>query len=208
MFYEIIPFDTHSTANLPPLSILKKKSSFFSKKPQILNILKIRTILVAFNGKFATIWSKNNFTFSSVNKLADVAWTQLANIGFKKTSEIAHLIGIFCFRILNIAKNEKKKTKSFDRKIEMNSTDEKHNLDIIGHLKSDFFCKRNLVAIDFEKNLNLYSIGVLFFYNQLNISKFVLKFISKFIGFWKRNCYLSQPGSQFGAWRCKQSKSF
>ena len=33
-FKEIIPFDTHSTANLPPLSILKK-FKFFSKNPSI-----------------------------------------------------------------------------------------------------------------------------------------------------------------------------
>ena len=38
-FYEMIPFDTHSTANLSPLSLLKKKqvffrkTHFFSKKP-------------------------------------------------------------------------------------------------------------------------------------------------------------------------------
>ena len=34
-FYEIIPFDTHSTANLPPLSILKKIQVFFQKNPSI-----------------------------------------------------------------------------------------------------------------------------------------------------------------------------
>ena len=77
-FDKIIPFDTHSTANLPPLSILKKKifqknPSIFPKKSQFLNVSRILTISVAFYGKFATIWSKNNFTFSSVNILADVA---------------------------------------------------------------------------------------------------------------------------------------
>ena len=50
----------------------------------ISNVLRNLTILGAFYGKFATIWSKNNCTFSSVNTLADVARTQLANIGFKK----------------------------------------------------------------------------------------------------------------------------
>ena len=66
----------------------EKNSSFFSKKPicfsknlQILNVLRILTILVAFYGKFATIWSKNDFAFSSVNKLGYVAWTHLANMG-------------------------------------------------------------------------------------------------------------------------------
>ena len=72
-FYEIMPFDTHSTANLPPISISKKKPICFSKKNPTLNVLRILTIRVAFYGKFATIWSKNNFTFSNVNKLTDVA---------------------------------------------------------------------------------------------------------------------------------------
>ena len=61
-----------------------KNPSILSKKTQISNVLRNLTISVAFYSQFATIWSKNDFTFSSVNKLADVAWTQLANIGWKK----------------------------------------------------------------------------------------------------------------------------
>ena len=61
-FKEILPFDRHSTANLPLFAILKKfqvfekKPSIFSKKNQIWNVLRNRTILVAFYGKCATIW--------------------------------------------------------------------------------------------------------------------------------------------------------
>ena len=61
-FLEIIPFDTHSTANLPPLAILKKleffskKPSIFSKKkPQIFQRFRDSTILVAFYGECGTI---------------------------------------------------------------------------------------------------------------------------------------------------------
>ena len=72
---EIIPFDTHSTANLLPLGILKKV--FFRKKPiffeNVPNVLRNPNKSVAFYGKFVTIWLKNNFTFRSVNKLVDVA---------------------------------------------------------------------------------------------------------------------------------------
>ena len=54
----------HSTANLPPLAILKKNqvfvgektSIFFSKNTQILNVLANLTISVAFYYKFAHIW--------------------------------------------------------------------------------------------------------------------------------------------------------
>ena len=33
ILYEIIPFDTHSTANLPPLAILKKNQVFKKTHP-------------------------------------------------------------------------------------------------------------------------------------------------------------------------------
>ena len=103
----------HSIANLPPLGISKnnqvffEKPIYFQKKTQISNVLRNLTISGAFYGKFATIWPKNYFRFSSVNVFADVAWTQLANIG-KKTSEIAHLSGRFYLHILkNMAQNNK-----------------------------------------------------------------------------------------------------
>ena len=72
-----MPFDTRSTANLSPLAFLKKNQvlsenpSIFSKKTQILNVLRNISVSVAFYGTFATIWLKN-FTFRNVNKLADV----------------------------------------------------------------------------------------------------------------------------------------
>ena len=108
----MIPFDTHSRATLKPLSILKKKSSFFLKKPiyfskksQILNVLRILTIPVAFYSKFPTIWSKKNSR--------SVAWTNLPmwrernwQAWGKKTSEIAHLRRRFCFHILYIAQSK------------------------------------------------------------------------------------------------------
>ena len=77
-FYEMILFDTHSTVNLPPLSILKKNSSFSSKKPVCFSkktpnfwTLRILNIPVAFYN-LLQFYEKNNFTFRSVNKLADV----------------------------------------------------------------------------------------------------------------------------------------
>ena len=86
MVKEILPFDTHFTANLPPSAILKKfilfskNSSFFSAREiNILNILRKITVSVAFYVKVATIWSKNS-TFRNVNKIADVARTEFANI--------------------------------------------------------------------------------------------------------------------------------
>ena len=58
-----IPFETHSRKKLSHLAILKKfkffsrkTHLFFRKKNQILNILRIFIIPVAFYGKFATIW--------------------------------------------------------------------------------------------------------------------------------------------------------
>ena len=45
-FYEKISFDTHSTPNLPALPILKKTIVVFSKKTQILNVLRNLTISV------------------------------------------------------------------------------------------------------------------------------------------------------------------
>ena len=81
-FYEIMPLLTYSTANLPPLPVLKKVQVSFPKTPsifpkfpitQILNVLRCPTIPVAFYGNFASIWSKNNLTFSRVNKLARMA---------------------------------------------------------------------------------------------------------------------------------------
>ena len=45
-FYEIIPFAMHSTANLPPLPILKKKFKFSLNKPIVFLLkIKIRTYL-------------------------------------------------------------------------------------------------------------------------------------------------------------------
>ena len=68
-FQEKLPFETHSRKKLLGVPILKnfmvfliKKRIYFSKKPQLSNILRNLTIRVAFYGKFATIWWKNNFT--------------------------------------------------------------------------------------------------------------------------------------------------
>ena len=68
----------HSTAKFTLISILKRfipKKNFpkKTKKTQILNVSRTTTIPAAFYGKFATSWSKENFTFGSVNILADVA---------------------------------------------------------------------------------------------------------------------------------------
>ena len=51
---EIGLFDTHRTANLPRLPILKKKSSLFSKKPNFFTFW--RNVSFAFYDKFATNW--------------------------------------------------------------------------------------------------------------------------------------------------------
>ena len=74
-FQEKIPFETHSRKNLPHAAILKnfkiffrKKVSIFPKKNQILNVLRIRSIPVAFYGKFATIWRQTVFTFRREQK--------------------------------------------------------------------------------------------------------------------------------------------
>ena len=98
---EIIPFYTHSTAILPPLSILKKKSIFFRRKPiyfskktQILNVLRTFTISIAFYGKFATIWWKK-LTFRHV---ANRCWFVYASsIGKHRVKKRTYLRGRFCF---------------------------------------------------------------------------------------------------------------
>ena len=77
-----------------------KKTFYFFKKTQTSNVLKNFSISAAFYEKFATIWSKNNFTFSSVNLLAAVAWTQLANIGLKKRRKWSFWVEDFAFIFL------------------------------------------------------------------------------------------------------------
>ena len=61
-FLKGIPMNTHSTAKLPPLVILKKKSNFFRKKLTSFSIKK-KTNFECFEkshylsrGKFALIW--------------------------------------------------------------------------------------------------------------------------------------------------------
>ena len=61
----------------------KNPSIFFTKINQTSNGLRNLCISVTFYGKFALNWSKKRFLFRSVNKLADVVWTQLANIWLK-----------------------------------------------------------------------------------------------------------------------------
>ena len=59
---------------MPPLSILEKihfkKNIYFSKKPQILTVLRILANAIAFYGKFATIWWKNDIHTREEPKLA------------------------------------------------------------------------------------------------------------------------------------------
>ena len=90
-FFEKNTLSPWSFLNVPQqicnLYGFRKNSSFFSKNPyivskktQIANVLRNLTILGAFYDKFATIWLKNVFTFSSVHIFAVVAWKQMANI--------------------------------------------------------------------------------------------------------------------------------
>ena len=75
--------DTHSTANLPPLAILKKIKFF--RKTHLFFQKKIERFEKSYY--FSRILRQTHYnlvkkiTFRNVNKLADVAWTQLANIG-------------------------------------------------------------------------------------------------------------------------------
>ena len=72
-FWEILLFQSHFTANLLPLAILKKINIFFRKthlfflkKTQFLNVLRNFTVSVAFYGKFATFsdFEKIQYFFS------------------------------------------------------------------------------------------------------------------------------------------------
>ena len=107
-FWEFLPFQSLSMASLLPLAILKKsrfsleKHIYFSKETQLRNFIS----LVAFCSQFATIWWKNNFTFRREQN-ADVGLNAIGKHRVKKTSEIAHLRGRFCFHILNMAQNNK-----------------------------------------------------------------------------------------------------
>ena len=89
MFWEIFLLQSHSTANLLLLAILKN-SRFFSKIPsiffektQILNVFRNLSIAVAFYGKFAKTRWKQIFD----DQKRDQIWStllskhQLANIG-------------------------------------------------------------------------------------------------------------------------------
>ena len=58
---EVILCDTHSAANLPPLTILKTsiffgKTIYFFLKKQISHVSRNLTISGAFYGKFSLIW--------------------------------------------------------------------------------------------------------------------------------------------------------
>ena len=88
-------------------SFFRKTHLFFQKWPKVRTLWDI-FISVAFYGKSATIWSKNKFTFTSVNKLADVTWTQLANIGFKKCRKWPIWEEDFAFILLRICRKIKK----------------------------------------------------------------------------------------------------
>ena len=115
-FWEFLLFQLNSRPNLIPLEIsgkimffLDKTSFFFKKKTQMSNVSTEFDYFRRILRQIATNSSKNNFTFGNVNVIADVAWTQLANIG-KQTSEMAHLSGIFRFHFLPIRRKIKKKT--------------------------------------------------------------------------------------------------
>ena len=70
-FWEILLFQSHFTANLLPLAILKKFNIFFSKnqsiflRTQTLNVLRNLTFLVAFYGKFATFSNSEKIQYFS-----------------------------------------------------------------------------------------------------------------------------------------------
>ena len=78
--FQIIQFDMHSTADVPPSAILKKiqiflGKNYFSRKNQILNVLRNLTILDA-------LWqiSYNLLKKIHLQKRERTSLTQLANI--------------------------------------------------------------------------------------------------------------------------------
>ena len=106
------PFETRSRKKIPYAAILQnlqeffsKKLIYFSQKTQISKVLIILTFPVAFYSKFATIWRKNNFTFRREQN-ADVDVNATGKHQVKRTSEIAHLRGRFCFPVLSMAQNK------------------------------------------------------------------------------------------------------
>ena len=108
----MIPFDIHSTANLSPLAVFSKSIKFFSKthlfffkKDPSFERLEKSYYFSLILHKNCDNWSKK-ITVRYVNKLADVAWTQLATIGRKNL----HLRRRFCLHILeSMSQNNKAK---------------------------------------------------------------------------------------------------
>ena len=109
-FYHMI-YDTHSTANLLPLAILKKFNNFFSKKPYIY-FLK--------NSKFWTTWETSLFQSSSTAKLQEFdeknltfryvnnrCWLVYASPIDKHRMKKRNHLKDFAFHIFNMAQNNK-----------------------------------------------------------------------------------------------------
>ena len=128
-----ISFD--STASLYPLAILQKfkfyfwkKSIYFPKKPQFLNLLRFFTIPVAFTANLQQ-FSKKVFSRSDVNKNAAVGVWRERNwqTSGKNTLEIADLRGRFCFHILNMAQNNKTSSKPVATQFEEPKNMETHS---------------------------------------------------------------------------------
>ena len=108
-FKENIPFDTHSTANLPPLGILKefkfffeKNHLFFQKRPKFWTFWGILLFQAHSTANLLQFGGQKNFTVSIVNVLADVAWRQLAHIWWKKLRKWPIRVEDFAFISLRI----------------------------------------------------------------------------------------------------------
>ena len=79
--FDTVTFDRHSTANLPPLRILKKKTvfsknpTFFQKQNNFSTYLRNLTTSVTFYGQLAIIWRLKK----SISEMPDMGHFQLAN---------------------------------------------------------------------------------------------------------------------------------
>ena len=93
--------------NLPHLAFLKKIKGIFQKKPQILNVSRNLTVLIAFYGKFAIIWCIKTYV-QNVNEHRERNWQTLVkkNVPFERK--------IFLLYLINMLENFKKMVRNIN----------------------------------------------------------------------------------------------
>ena len=88
---------------------LEEKPSIFPKRPKNWTLWEFLVFQSHFAANLLQFNEKKNSRSETWTNIP-LVWMQLANIGWKKTSEIAHSRGRFFFHILNMPQNNEWKT--------------------------------------------------------------------------------------------------